>query len=152
MKDINKFLLEKKEFENIYEYLEYIVKSAKADPDIWDDTENWEARDNFEYWESATKEFDDVLDFIDEYATGKCVAGWNSEESFEDAEKKIPQKLKSIMKKSKPSIPYKKRNNKMEVWEVQDGKYNTTVMKFMNYANDHGRDYVQYWHMIAIDE
>jgi hypothetical protein len=153
MKDLNAYINEgARKFEDADEYLEHIVNSAKADPDIWDDTGDWEARDAFDYWESAFGEFDDILDFIDEYASGKSVAGWNSEESFEDAEKKIPQKLKSIMKKSKPKMPYKKRNNKMEVWEVQDGQYNVAVMKFMNYMNDNGTDYVQYWYMIAIDE
>jgi len=152
MKTLNNYIKESaKKFDNVDEYLEDIVNSSKKDPDIYDDTGDWEARDAFDYWESAFGEFDDILDFIDEYASGKCVAGWNSEESFEDVEKVIPQKLKTIMKKSKPKMPYKKRNNKMEVWQITDYGFDVAVMKFMNYMNDNGTDYVQYWYMISID-
>ena len=152
MKSINNYIKEStRKFDSVEEYLEDIVNSSKKDPEIYDDTGYWEARDAFDYWESAFGEVDDVLDIIDDYANRKCVAGWSSEESFEDVEKVIPQKLKSIMKKSKPSIPYKKRSNKMEVWETTDNGFDVTVMKFMNYMNDNGTDYVQYWYMISID-
>ena len=152
MKSINNYIKESaRKFDDASEYLEDIVNSSKKDPDIWDDTGDWEARDGFEYWESAFGEFDDILDFIDEYAYRTCVAGWSSEESFEDVEKVIPQKLKTIMKKSKPKMPYKKRSNKMEVWQTTDNGFDINVMKFMNYMNDNGTDYVQYWYMISVN-
>lgn len=152
MKDINKYILEKFNTDSIEEYLESIVNSAKGKPKIWDDSESWEARDAFEEWESAWGERDDVNEFISEYCDGKCVAGWSTEESFEETEKVIPKMMKDIMKKSKSKIPYKKRNNKMEVWETKQDGFNINVLKFGNYANDHGTDYVEYWYMIAIKE
>lgn len=157
MKDIKEFLINKsiseaaKTFDYVDEYLADIVQAAKKKPDIYDDTGNWEARDSFEYWESAFGEFQDVLDFIDDYGRGCAVAGWSSEESYEDIEKVIPNKLKTLMKKSKLKTPYKKYNNKFEVWETKDDGFDVNIMKFMNYMNDHGTDYVQYWYMIAIE-
>lgn len=153
MKALNNYIKESaRKFDDGDEYLEFIVGQSKKDPDIWDDTCNWEARDGFEYWESAFGDFGDVRDFIDEYAGHMRVAGWSSEESFEDVYDIIPQKLKTIMKKSKPKMPYKKKNNKFEIWQTTDSGFNVNVMKFMNYMNDNGTDYVQYWYMISIDD
>ena len=64
MKQINNYISEKliinnnnsshqEEFEDADEYLSFIVEQSKKDPDIWDDTCSWEARDSFEYWEGA---------------------------------------------------------------------------------------------------
>ena len=163
MKQINNYISEKliinnnnsshqEEFEDADEYLSFIVEQSKKDPDIWDDTCRWEARDSFEYWEGAWGEVDDVLDFIDEYASNKRVAGWSSEESFEDVYDIIPQILKTIMKSSKPKIPYKKRSNQFEVWETTANGFDVSVMKFMNYMNDNGTDYAQYWYMIVVED
>jgi len=153
MKTLNNYINEAaRKFDDADEYLSFIVKQSKKDPDIWDDTCSWEARDEFEYWESAFGDFDDVMDFIDEYASHKRVAGWSSKESFEDAYNIIPQKLKTIMKKSKPKMPYKKKNNEFEIWQTTDSGFDVNIMKFMNYMNDNGTDYVQYWYMIAIDD
>ena len=130
-----------------------IVHSAKEkNPPIWDDTGDWEANDAFDYWESAFGEFDDVKDFISDYADGKCVAGWSTEESFEATEKLIPKKMISIMKASKPYIPYKKRSNKMEVWETKEYGFDVTVLKFINYNNHSGTDFAEFWYMIAIED
>lgn len=153
MKTLNNYINEAaRKFDDADEYLSFIVKQSKKDPDIWDDTCSWEARDAFEYWESTFGDFDDVLDFIDEYASHKRVAGWASKESFEDAYNIIPQKLKTIMKKSKPKMPYKKKNNEFEIWQTTDSGFDVNVMKFMNYINDNGTDYVQYWYMISIEK
>lgn len=161
MKQINNYISEKliinstshqETFDDVVDYLAFIVKQSKKDPDIWDDTCNWEARDGFDYWEGAWGETDDVVEFIDEYASNRLVAGWSSEESFDDVYNIIPQKLKAIMKKSNSKIPYKKRSNKFEIWETTDSGFDVSVMKFMNYMNDSGTDYVQYWYMIAIDD
>jgi hypothetical protein len=152
MKDINKYILEKFNTDSIEEYLESIVNSAKGKPDVYDDTESWEARDAFDYWESSFGELDDVNEFISEYCDRKCVAGWSTDKSFEETEKIIPQLLKDIMKKSKPKMPYKKRNNQMEVWEAKQDGFDITVLKFGYYANDNGTDYKEYWYMIAIEE
>ena len=153
MKDLNTYINEgTRKFDDADEYLEFIVGQSKKDPDIWDDTCRWEARDGFEYWESAFGDIDDVRDFIDEYASNMRVAGWASEVSFEDAYNIIPQKLKTIMRKSKPKVPYKTRSNKFEIWQAKDSGFDVNVMKFMNYMNDHGRDYAQYWYMISIED
>ena len=151
MKDISKYIIEKYNKNSIEDYLASIVDSAKDDPKIYDDTESWKANDDFEYWQSTFGEYDDVLEFIGRYANNKAVAGWMTKESFEETEKIIPKKLKTIMKKSKPEIPYKKNSNKFEVWETQDKGFDVTVMKFMNYTNDNGTDYVEYWYMIAVE-
>ena len=152
MKDINKYILEKYNTDSIEEYLESIVNSAKGKPNIYDDTEDWEVNDAFEYWESAFGEYDDVKDFIGDYCNRKCVAGWSTDKSFEETEKMIPKIMKDIMKKSKPKMPYKKRNNKMEVWETKQDGFDITVLKFGNWNNDHGTDYFEYWYMIAVEE
>lgn len=152
MKNLNTYIVEKYNTDSIEEYLESIVDSAKGKPDIWDDTESWEARDGFDYWESAFGEVDDVNEFISEYCDRKCVAGWSTDKSFEETEKIIPKLLKDIMKKSKPKMPYKKRNNKMEVWETKQDGFDITVLKFGYYTNDNGTDYMEYWYMIAIEE
>ena len=152
MKNINKYITEKYNTDSIEEYLESIVNSAKGKPDIWDDSESWEARDGFDYWESAFGEVDDVNEFISEYCDRKCVAGWSTDKSFEETEKMIPKLLKDIMKKSKPKMPYKKRNNQMEVWETKQDGFDITVLKFGYYTNDNGTDYMEYWYMIAIEE
>ena len=60
MKNLNTYIIEKYNTDSIEEYLESIVDSAKSKPDIWDDSESWEARDAFEDWESAWGERDDV--------------------------------------------------------------------------------------------
>ena len=136
----------------IEDYLENIVRSSKEDnPPIYDDTGSWEARDAFEYWQSAFGEWDDVLEFISDYADNTCVAGWYTKESFEETEKIIPQKLKDIMKNNKLDIPYKKHHNQMEVWKTKDEGFDVTIMKFKNYANNNGTDYTEFWYMIAID-
>lgn len=157
MKNINNYITENISVEeslntdSIEEYLESIVNSAKNKPDIWDDTESWEARDAFEYWQSAFGDWDDVIEFISEYCDDKCVAGWSTDKSFEETEKIIPKLLKDIMKKSKSKIPYKKRNNQMEVWETTQDGFDIKVLKFGNYVNDNGTDYMEYWYMIAIE-
>ena len=152
MKNLNTYIIEKYNTDSIEEYLESIVNSAKGKPDIWDDSESWEARDGFDYWESAFGEVDDVNEFISEYCDRKCVAGWSTDKSFEETEKMIPKLLKDIMKKSKPKMPYKKRNNQMEVWETKQDGFDITVLKFGYYTNDNGTDYMEYWYMIAIEE
>ena len=157
MKNINNYITENISIEeslntdSIEEYLESIVNSAKGKPDVYDDTESWEARDGFDYWESAFGEVDDVNEFISEYCDGKCVAGWSTDKSFEETEKIIPTLLKDIMKKSKPEIPYKKRNNQMEVWETTQDGFDINVLKFGYYTNDNGTDYKEYWYMIAVE-
>ena len=151
MKDLNTYITEKYNTDSIEEYLESIVNSAKGKPNVYDDTESWEAQDEFDYWESAFGELDDVNEFISEYCDRKCVAGWSTDKSFEETEKMIPKLLKDIMKKSKPKIPYKKRNNQMEVWEIKQDGFYITVLKFGYYANDNGTDYKEYWYMIAIE-
>ena len=150
MKDIKNFIIESSE-EDICDYLEKIVNSASKQPSIYYDDNSWEAKDDFDYYQDASGSYDDVLEFIERYANNKAVAGWMTKESFEETEKIIPKKLKTIMKKSKPEIPYKKNSNKFEVWETQDKGFDVTVMKFMNYANDNGTDYVEYWYMIAVE-
>ena len=152
MKNLNTYIVEKYNTDSIEEYLESIVDSAKGKPDIWDDSESWEARDGFDYWESAFGEVDDVNEFISEYCDRKCVAGWSTDKSFEETEKMIPNLLKDIMKKSKPKMPYKKRNNKMEVWETKQDGFDINVLKFGYYTNDNGTDYMEYWYMIAIEK
>jgi len=152
MKNLNTYIIEKYNTDSIEEYLESIVDSAKGKPDIWDDSESWEARDVFDYWESALGEVDDVNEFISEYCDRKCVAGWSTDKSFEETEKIIPKLLKDIMKKSKPKMPYKKRNNKMEVWETKQDGFDINVLKFGYYTNDNDTDYMEYWYMIAIEE
>ena len=102
MKNLNTYITEKYNTDSIEEYLESIVNSAKGKPDIYDDTESWEARDAFEYWQSAFGDWDDVIEFISEYCDRKCVAGWSTDKSFEETEKVIPKLLKDIIKKSKP--------------------------------------------------
>ena len=150
MKSLVKYISEVKKNLNIYEYLEDIIDSASQKPDIWDDTENWKASDDFDYYQDARGSYDDIVEFISEYGDDKCVAGWKTEKSFEETEKVIPKKLKDIMKYNKPEIPYKKNSNKMEVWETTDNGFDIAVMKFMNWANNNGTDYVEYWYMIAI--
>lgn len=150
MKNINKYITEKYNTDSIEEYLESIVNSAKSEPNIYDDTESWEANDDFEYWQSSFGEYDDVKEFISEHCDKKCVAGWMTKDSFEETEKVIPKLLKDIMKKSKPEIPYKKRSNQMEVWETKQDGFDIKVLKFGNYVNDNGTDYKEYWYMIAI--
>lgn len=153
MKNLNTYIVEKYNTDSIEEYLESIVNSAKdKNPKIWDDTESWEAKDDFDYYQDASGSYDDVLEFIEQYANNKAVAGWMTKESFEETEKIIPKFLKDIIKKSKPEIPYKKKSNKFEVWETTDKGFDVTVMKFMNYTNDNGTDYVEYWYMIAIEK
>ena len=49
-------------------------------------------------------------------------------------------------------MPYKKRNNQMEVWETKQDGFDINVLKFGNYVNDNGTDYMEYWYMIAIEE
>ena len=152
MKSIKTYLTESKKFEDADEFLDYIVNTAKGEPKIYDDTESWEANDDFEYWQSSFGEYDDVKEFISEHCDKKCVAGWMTTESFEDTEKIIPKLLKDIMKKSKPKIPYKKRNNQMEVWETKQDGFDINVLKFGYYTNDNGTDYKEYWYMIAIEK
>ena len=152
MKDLVQFIKENKKFEEAYELIGDLAKKSKKEPDIWDDRGSWEARDAFEYWESAFGERDDTLDFIDEYASNKCVIGWSTEESFEATEKIVPKKITDIMKAEKPENPYKRRNNKFEVWETTLDGYETRIMRFMNYANRSGEDYVEYWVLVAVEE
>lgn len=150
MKDLKKFINESNEIDAV-DYLEKIVNSTKDNkPAIWNDTESWEARDDFDYYEDTLGNWDDVLEFISDYADHKCIAGWKTKDSFEETEKIIPKKLKTIMKKSKPEIPYKKRHNQMEVWETIDKGLDVAVLKFKNYANDNGTDYVEFWYMITV--
>lgn len=152
MKNLNTYIIEKYNTNSIEEYLESIVNSAKGKPEIYDDTESWEARDAFEYWQSTLGDWDDVIEFISEYCDRKCVAGWSTDKSFEETEKIIPNLLKDIMKKSKPKMPYKKHNNQMEVWETKQDGFDIKVLKFGNYVNDNGTDYKEYWYMIAIEK
>lgn len=151
MKSITTYINEAKKYLDADEYLSDIVNSAQEDPAIWDDTESWEAKDDFDYWQDANGSYDDVIEFISEYADEKRVAGWKTDKSFEETEKIIPKKLKTIMKKTKPEIPYKKRYNQMEVWQAKDNEYNVTVMKFKYYANNEGTDYIEYWYMFVVE-
>jgi len=150
MKNINKYITEKYNTDSIEEYLESIVNSAKGKPDIYDDTESWEARDEFDYWQDTSGQWDDILEFIDKYASNKCVAGWKSKDSFESVEKLVPNIVRNIIKKKPTEIPYKKNSNKMEMWETKQDDFDIKVLKFGNYVNDNGTDYKEYWYMIAI--
>lgn len=61
MKALNNYIKEAAQtFDYVEDYLADIVQAAKKEPDVYDDTGNWEARDGFEYWESAFGEFQDV--------------------------------------------------------------------------------------------
>lgn len=151
MKNIKTYITESKKFEDADEFLGYIVKTAKGNPKIYDDTESWVANDVFDYWQDVKGKYDDVKDFISEYCDRKRVAGWVTKESFEETEKMIPKLLKDIMKKSKPEMPYKKHSNKFEVWETTQNNYDINVLKFKNYANDNGTDYAEYWYMITVE-
>ena len=138
----------------IEDYLKDIVNNAKEEPEIYDDSENWEANEYFDYWENEFGDSDDVLDYIIEYANYTCVAGWFTKKSFEETEKIIPQKLIDIMKNNTSEIPYKNKHihNQMEVWETKDKGFDVTVLKFKNHVNDFGTDYIQFWYMIAVEE
>ena len=151
MKNLNTYILEKYNTDSIEEYLESIVNSTKSKPKIYDDTESWEADGDFDYWQSTMGEYDDTIEFIDKYAKDRCVAGWCTEESFEETEKMIPKLMKDIMKKNKPEIPYKKNYNQFEVWKTKKDNFDINVLKFKAYKNRSGEDYVEFWYMIAIE-
>lgn len=149
MKSIIKYINESNKFDDACEYLEYIVNTSKSKPDIWDDSESWNAKDDFEYWQDTTGSWDDIIEFIDKYASDKCVAGWKTEKSFEETEKLVPNLIKNIIKK-KPEIPYKKNSNMMELWDSTYKGYNVNVLRFKNYKNNDGTDYIEYWIMIIV--
>jgi hypothetical protein len=56
------------------------------------------------------------------------------------------------MEQEKSYIPYKKYDNKLELWKIEIDKYSINVLKFKNHANDNGTDYIEYWYMMSIDE
>ena len=151
MKSIIKYINESNNFDDACECLEYIVNVSKSKPDIWDDSEIWDAKDDFEYWQDAAGSWDDIIEFIDKYASDKCVAGWKTEKSFEETEKLLPNLIKKIINK-KPEILYKKNSNMMELWNSIYEGYNVNVLRFKNYKNNNGTDYVEYWIMITIEK
>ena len=150
MKSIIDYINESKKFNSSYECLEYIISKTKTKPDIWDDTESWNVKDDFDYYESTLGDFDDIVDTIDKYASNKCIAGWKSKDSFEKVEKVIPKLIKDIIKKE-PEVTYKKYSNKLEVWESTYEDFTINVLRFKSYNNNHGTDYVEFWYMITIE-
>lgn len=150
MKSIIDYINESKKFNNSSECLEYIINTTKTEPDIWDDSKNWNAKDDFDYYESASGSFDDIVDTIDKYASNKCIAGWKSKDSFEKVEKVIPKLIKDIIKEE-PEVPYKKNSNKLELWESIYEGFDVNILRFKSYNNNYGSDYVEFWYMITIE-
>ena len=146
------FMLENYDTKSAEDFLCSIIKSTKSKPDIYDDSWYWEAQDAFEYWESAFGEYDNIIELVGDYCNRKCVCGWSSEESFKETEKMIPKIMKEIMEQEKSYIPYKKYDNKLELWQIEIDKYSINVLKFKNHANNNGTDYIEYWYMMSIDE
>lgn len=130
--------------------MKYIISTTDSEPDIWDDSKNWDVFDNFDYYESATGDFDDIVEIIGKYASDKYVAGWKTRDSFEETEKLLPKLVKDIIK-GEPEVPYKKHSNKLEVWESIYGEFNINVLRFKSYNNSYGTDYVEFWYMLVIE-
>lgn len=133
-------------------YLESIVNSSKHNPDVYDDTFEYDVEDNFARWQNDFGEYDDTYEYIKKYTEdGHAIAGWKSETSFKDTEKFLPKKIKELIRKGKYSNPYKRDTNKMEVWETKDEGLDIKVLRFKQYRSDYGRYYAEYWYMISIE-
>lgn len=152
MRSIQTFIKENNNQEDLDDILSNIANSGIEDPSIWDDSGDWDAKDEFEYWEDADNSYDEIVEIIDGIASGKHVVGWCTEQSFTETERYIPRKMFDIMRSGKHSTPYKKYANKMDVWETVENGVTCTLMKFKAYKNKDGKDYIEYWYMLALDK
>lgn len=167
MKPIYEYLLSKSSTPNdldidkyndkdIEDILQEIVETTDEDPQIWDDTMRWDAKDNFEYWEDSWGTYvDDIVDILDYEIRNYAVAGWYTETSFEDTEKVIPDVLFQIMREGDHSVPWKKRSQQLDVWELMNKNRKPPVtfkvLKFMKMNNKDGTDFCEYWYIIALE-
>lgn len=138
---------------DLLDILETIIKSANKKPDIWNETEQFEASDYFEPWEDNFGESDDVYDVIEKYCNNNVVIGWKGEGGFEKLEKNIPSVFNYIMSDTDwtHDIVHKKKSCVVEVWEKKFNKIPCTLMKFNMHVNDNGKDYMEYWYMFIVD-
>ena len=166
MISLNKYIQEKliinKNYKNedpfhgmsVENILEEIIKSAKEEPEIWDDTGDFDSSEMFEPWQDASGYWDRTPKAIEFYIDSNAVAGWFTNDlksrDFEDLDKIIPPLFKDIMNNEKSEIVYDKHGCKSEVWKIHLGGHRSYLLKFNCMNNDDGQDYSEYWYMIAI--
>lgn len=166
MKSLNNYIIEKlivnKDYKNedpfhgmsVEDILKHIVKSAKEEPEIYDDTGDFDSSEMFEPWQDASGYWDRTPKAIEFYIDCNAVAGWFTHdlnnENFDDLDKIIPPIFKDIMNNEKSEVIYNKHGCQTELWRIHLGGHRSYLLKFNCMSNDYGRDFSEYWYMIAI--
>lgn len=139
---------------SVEDILETIVKSAKKEPEIYDDTGDFDSSEAFEPWQDASGYWDRTAKAIEFYIDCNAVAGWFTHdlnnENFDDLDKIIPPMFKDIMNNEKSEIIYNKHHCQTELWRIHLGGHKSYLLKFNCMGNDYGRDFTEYWYMISI--
>lgn len=137
--------------EEMYDVVEYIAKSGKKDPDIWDDSEEFAARDYFEPWEDDFGKSDDMYEVIERWCDDNVVVGWKTDNGFDELDKIAPDFFNIIINSWEQRTVHKQMNCTADVWEKRLGKYECTLLKLNMHVNYDGNESKEYWYMFILE-
>ena len=133
--------------------VEYIVKSGKKEPDICDDSKEFEAIDYFDFWEDNFGRSDDMYEVIERFCNGNnIVIGWKSVNSFNDLNNIVPEFINDIADTWKSKVVQHKLNCTATTWEKILGEHKCTLLKLNMHANHNGAERMEYWYLFIIEE
>ena len=158
MKNLVKFIKENIQKKAPWEILWDMIGETAKGTALWDDSEEFEPKEVWEYWQDASGQGDDALvDELDTFFKNCAVVGWMSEESHEDCEKKVPKDfmkfIKDFITKHKPVDKYHTRFVDLTMWDEFDKEDNVTtkVAFFEKWTNDNGTDYPTWWIVVGME-
>ena len=133
--------------------VEYIAKSGKKEPDICDDSKEFEAIDYFDFWEDNFGRSDDMYEVIERFCNGNnIVIGWKSVNSFNDLNNIVLEFINDIADTWKSKVVQHKLNCTATTWEKILGEHKCTLLKLNMHANHNGVERMEYWYLFIIEE
>lgn len=137
--------------DDLYDTVEYIAKSGKNDPALWDDSGEFATRDYFEPWEDNFGRSDDMYEVIERFCDDNIVVGWKNYKSFDELDKIVPEFINDITDTWKSRIIQQKMNCTATIWEERLGKHKCNLLKLNMHVNYNGKEYMEYWYMFIIE-
>lgn len=135
---------------DIYDFTEKVANSiSDKKPTIWDDTQSYDAHEDFDYTCDVLGNWNEGCEVIWKETEGKCVVAWkwlSTPPTTDDLGTIIPV----LMTKGKHSVPYKKYDNCVGMWETEYKGYECQVLTFATEENNNGETNRSFWYIVTI--
>ncbi len=131
-----------------WEALEKITKNTQ--PQVYDESPVWRALESYEEYQDALGDWDDTIRTVSSECDSTVVAGYSSQNSFEDCLKSTPEVVQFIVKNYSHKTIYVRKSWKVLMWYVKIKGYNIKVLRFNTIINNYGYEHHEYNYLLSI--